>query len=185
MHACLWGKYLNKLEKLLSWSQISLNCSITTTAYSVTMTAMIYIVCHGKQTLELLFSDNFFSRYLKKMQNISVALSLSILHTYFFRMIILWGEHVYLVRSGGAQITWCTTFSWTFCKEHGLSCTRQSNLSSREYFWQGKISVCKVLVLIEVVPVKNDYFFDAKFGLHDILSFCIDAVLLEKIWRIY
>ena len=131
------------------------------------------------------FLGQFFQPLSKKMQNISVALSLSILHTYFFRMIILWGEHVYLVRSGGAQITWCTTFSWTFCKEHGLSCTRHSNLSSREYFWQGKISVCKVLVLIEVVPVKNDYFIYAKFGLHDILSFCIDAVLLEKIWRIY
>ena len=102
MHACLWGKYLNKLEKLLPWSLISLNCSITTTADSVTMTAMIYIVCHGKQTLELLFSDNFFSRDLKKLQNISVALSLSILHTHF-RMIILWGEHVYLVSSGGAR----------------------------------------------------------------------------------
>ena len=25
MHACLWGKYWNKLEKLMSWSLISLN----------------------------------------------------------------------------------------------------------------------------------------------------------------
>ena len=39
-------------------------------------------------------------------------------------------------------------------------------LSSPEYLWQEKISVCKVLVLIKVVPVKNDYFLHPKFEFH-------------------
>ena len=84
MHAYLWGKYLNKLEILLSWSLISLNCSITTTAYSVTITAKIYLVYHGKQTLELLFSDSLFSHYLKKPKNITVLLYFSVFYTHTF-----------------------------------------------------------------------------------------------------
>ena len=43
---------------------------------------------------------------------------------------------------------------------------KNSSLSSPEYLWQGKISVCKVLVPIKVVPVKNDYFLHPKFELH-------------------
>ena len=39
-------------------------------------------------------------------------------------------------------------------------------LSSPEYLRQGKISVCKVLVLIKVVPVKNDYFLHPIFEFH-------------------
>ena len=35
-----------------------------------------------------------------------------------------------------------------------------------QYLWQGEISVCKVLVLIKVVPGKNDYFLHQKFELH-------------------
>ena len=46
----------------------------------------------------------------------------------------------------------------TFCEEHGLPCTRNTNLSNPEYLWHGEISACKVLVPIKVVPVKNDYF---------------------------
>ena len=65
-----------------------------------------------------------------------------------------------------ANITWCTTFSWTFCEEQGLSCTKNPNLSSPEYLRQGEIIVWKVLVLIKVVLVKNDYFFHPKFELH-------------------
>ena len=33
-------------------------------------------------------------------------------------------------------------------------------------FWQGKISVSKVLLTIKVVLVKNDYFLHSKFKLH-------------------
>ena len=35
-----------------------------------------------------------------------------------------------------------------------------------QYLWQGEISVCKVLVPIKIVPVKNDYFLHPKFELH-------------------
>ena len=35
-----------------------------------------------------------------------------------------------------------------------------------EYLWQGEISVCKVLLPIKVVSVKNDYFLHPKFELH-------------------
>ena len=58
MHACLWGKSLNKLEKLISWILILLNLQYYNAVYSVTITANLYIVYHGKQTLELLFSGN-------------------------------------------------------------------------------------------------------------------------------
>ena len=58
MHACLWGNSLNKLEKLISWILISLNLQYYNALYSVTITAKLYIVYYGKQTLELLFSGN-------------------------------------------------------------------------------------------------------------------------------
>ena len=61
---------------------------------------------------------------------------------------------------------WCTTFSWNFCKENRLSCTRNRNLCSPGYLWQGEINVCKVLALFKLVPVKNDYFLHRKFELH-------------------
>ena len=64
------------------------------------------------------------------------------------------------------EITWCTTFSWTFYKEQGLPCVRNPNLSSPEYLRQGEISVCKVPVIIKEVPVKNNYFLHPKFELH-------------------
>ena len=38
--------------------------------------------------------------------------------------------------------------------------------SDIQYLWQGEISVCKVIVPIKVVPVKNDYFLHPKFELH-------------------
>ena len=38
--------------------------------------------------------------------------------------------------------------------------------SDIQYLWQGEISVCKVLVPIKLVPVKNDYFLHPKFKLH-------------------
>ena len=37
--------------------------------------------------------------------------------------------------------------------------------SGIQYLWQGEISVCKVLVPIKVVQVKNDYFLHPKFEL--------------------
>ena len=37
--------------------------------------------------------------------------------------------------------------------------------SGIQYMWQGEISVCKVLVPVKVVLVKNDYFLFPKFEL--------------------
>ena len=38
--------------------------------------------------------------------------------------------------------------------------------SGIQYLWQGEISICKLVVLIKVVPGKNDYFLHQKFELH-------------------
>ena len=49
--------------------------------------------------------------------------------------------------------------------------------SGIQCFWQGEISICKVLVPIKVVPRKNDYsnYIDSKW-----MGFCIGAVFTEK-----
>ena len=38
--------------------------------------------------------------------------------------------------------------------------------SGIQYLWQRDINVCKVLMPIKVVLVKNDYFLQPKFELH-------------------
>ena len=40
--------------------------------------------------------------------------------------------------------------------------------SGIQYFWQGKISVCKLPVPIEIVQMKNNYFRHPKFESHTI-----------------
>ena len=71
--------------------------------------------------------------------------------------------------------TWCTTFSWTFYEEYGRSCTKNPNLSSPEYLWQGEISVCKVLVpIIFFIQNSNCIYVGAWMG------FCIGTVFTEK-----
>ena len=53
---------------------------------------------------------------------------------------------------------------------------------------EGEISVCKVLVLIKLVPVKNDYFLHSKFELYryqQFNGFLYWLSFTEKIWRIY
>ena len=50
-----------------------------------------------------------------------------------------------------------------FCRYINISSFFKSGI---QYLWQGKISVCKVLVPIKVMPVKNDYFLLSKFELH-------------------
>ena len=67
---------MNKLEKVMSWS-------VTSTAYSVTVTAklyIVYIVYNGKQTLAVTFLGKSFSLYVKKLQNIIVLLYLSVFY---------------------------------------------------------------------------------------------------------
>ena len=91
--------------------------------------------------------------------------------TYFIWFMTSYTMRGTSVRSRRARNYVCTTFSWTFCEEHGLSLTRNPNLSSPEYMWQGEISVCKVAVLIKVMLVKNDYFLHPKFELHRYFGF--------------
>ena len=56
--------------------------------------------------------------------------------------------------------------------------------------WQKEISVCKVLVPIKVLPVKNDYFLYQNFELHryqqmnGFLSILVQF-LLKKVWCMY
>ena len=38
--------------------------------------------------------------------------------------------------------------------------------SAIQVFWQGEVSVCKVLVPIKIVPVKNNYFLHPEFESH-------------------
>ena len=76
---------------------------------------------------------------------------------------------MYLVRSGGARNYVVYDVPLNFL--HELSCTRNPNLFTPEYLWQGKISVCKVLLLIKVVSVKNGCFLHPKFELHRYFGF--------------
>ena len=80
MHVCLWGKYLIKLDKLLSWSLISLNFQYYNHSLLSYNHSHVYIVYHGKQTLEVTFLEQSFSLYLKKLQNIIVLLYLSVFY---------------------------------------------------------------------------------------------------------
>ena len=58
-----------------------------------------------------------------------------------------------------------------------------------QYLWQGEIGVCKILVPIKVVPVKNDNFLHPKFELHrcqqmnGFLYWC--SFYWKTIWCIY
>ena len=79
IHACLWGKYLNELEKLMSWSLISLNLQYYNHGL-LSYNRKLYIVYLRKQTLKLHFWDNPFSLYLKKLQNIIVRLYPAVFH---------------------------------------------------------------------------------------------------------
>ena len=80
-----------------------------------------------------------------------------------------WGEHVYLVRSGGARNYVFMTFSWTFLR--GVWTFLYKKFSTREYLWHWEIIVCKFLALIKLLPVNDDYFLHPKFELHRYLGF--------------
>ena len=59
---------------------------------------------------------------------------------------------------------------WIICKDFvagmGILTFLVFSESGIEYLWQREISVCKVLVPIKRVPVKNDYFLYPEFELH-------------------
>ena len=87
MHACLWEKYLSKLDKLMSGSPISLSLQYCNRSLSVTIT-VIHILPWEVN------SGSYFSRAIFRPLPKEIAkyhcsaLSLSILHAHF-RMIIL------------------------------------------------------------------------------------------------
>ena len=88
IHACLWGKHLNELEKLMSWSLILLNLRYYNHSLA-TITVKLYIIYYRKQIWSYFYGT--FSQSLPKetVKYHCVALSLSIPQTHFFRMIIL------------------------------------------------------------------------------------------------
>ena len=59
--------------------------------------------------------------------------------------------------------------------------------SGIQYLWQGEISICKVVVLINVVPEKNDYFLyqNSNCIYSKWMVFLIGAVFTEKTFGAY
>ena len=90
MHACLWGKYLNRLDKLMSGSLISLSLlCYNQSLHSYNHSQVIHCL-PSEENSGSLFSWTIFQPLPKKTAKYRcVALSLSILHTHFFRMITL------------------------------------------------------------------------------------------------
>ena len=76
----------------------------------------------------------------------------------------------------------CITFFFA-----GISIILVFSKSVVQYMWQGEISVCKVLVPIKAVPVKNDYFLCPKFELHryqQMIGFLYwHSFYWKKIWQ--
>ena len=86
MNPCLWGKYLNKVVTYVVDPNFIKFAVLK--PHSVTITAKLYIVCCGKQTLEYLSRTIFQPLPEETAKCHCVALSLSILQTHFFTMII-------------------------------------------------------------------------------------------------
>ena len=70
-----------------------------------------------------------------------------------------------------------------FCEKHWLLCTRTLFCLGCSTCGKMEISVCKVLVSITVVPLKNNYFLHPKFDFHgyqQMNGFMYGAVFAEK-----
>ena len=80
MHACLWGKYLNKLEKLMSWSLISLNLQYYNHSLLSSNHSQVIHSLPWKANYEITFLGQSFRFYLRKLQNIIVLLDLSLFY---------------------------------------------------------------------------------------------------------
>ena len=89
IHSCLWGTYLNKLDKVMSWSLISLNLqcyihSLLSYSHSQVIHSLPWEANSGSY-----FSRIIFQPLCKETAKYHCfALSLSIIHVHF-RMIIL------------------------------------------------------------------------------------------------
>ena len=88
MHACLWGKYLNKLDKLMSWSLISLNLQYYNHSLLSYNHSQVIHSLPWEANSRSYFSRTIFQPLPKETAKYCFALSLSILHAHF-RMIIL------------------------------------------------------------------------------------------------
>ena len=89
MHACLWGKYLNKLDKVMSWSLISVNLQYYNHSLLSYNHSQVIHSLPWKLNSVSYFSQTIFQPFPKETaKHYCVALSLSILHAHF-RMIIL------------------------------------------------------------------------------------------------
>ena len=126
MHVCLWGKYLIKLDKLLSWGLISINFQYYNHSLLSYNHSHAYIVYHGKQTLEVTFLKQSFSLYLKKLQNIIVLLYPSVFYIH--------------------------TSEWKFCKNYicrqtarQYSHANKSNTVTAKEDTKRKFSYCNVI----------------------------------------
>ena len=88
MHACLWGEYLNKLDKVISWSLMSLNLQYySNSLLSYNQSQVIHSLPREANSGSC-FSRKIFQPLPKETTKYCFALSLSILHANF-RMIIL------------------------------------------------------------------------------------------------
>ena len=89
MHACLWEKYLDKLEKFMSWSLISLNLQYYNHSTQLQSQPSYTKFVVGSK-LWSCFSRTIFQPLPEETAKYNcVALSLSIIYTHFFKMIIL------------------------------------------------------------------------------------------------
>ena len=88
MHACLWEKYLNKLDKLMSWSLIPLSLQYYNHSLSSYNHSQIIHSLPWEANFGSYFSRTIFQPLRKQTAKYCVALSLSILHTHL-RIIIL------------------------------------------------------------------------------------------------
>ena len=113
MHACLWRKYLNKLEKRVSWSLISLNLQCYNhSLLSYNHSQVIYNLPWESNSGVTFFGQSF-SLYLKKLQNIFVVLSYTLLQNDNFISI----KFVSRLSSGGWQYSLANESNTTTAKE--------------------------------------------------------------------
>ena len=102
MHACLWRKYLNKLDKVMSSSLISLNFqyynhSLLSYNHSQVIHSSPWKANSGSYCL-----GPSFSLYLKKLQNIIVLLYLSVFYMHTSEW---WFQKNYICRQTVRRVT--------------------------------------------------------------------------------
>ena len=82
MHACLWGKYLNKLKKLMLRSLISINLQYYNHSFLSYNYSQFIHSFPWEANFGVAFLGQSFSLYLRKLQNIIMLLYLSVFYMY-------------------------------------------------------------------------------------------------------